>query len=136
MQKIKLTETIEGLNLDRKEVAETLFPANRFPMMALKRVLDGGAVLDADQISRLALFANVPVASLFTGEGWGCKSQGKKHTFTNGNFIAKIDMNEGRVEMFHKETLFHTESLISKNIELTELIEFLNKQILNYETKN
>lgn len=133
MQKIKLAETIKALNLDKREVAKTLFPGNKFPKMALDRVLEEEAVLNADQISRLALFANVPVSSLFTGEGWGCKSRGKVHTFTNGDFVAKVDMDLGKVDMFHKNTIFHTESLISNSIELTELIELLNKQILNYE---
>ena len=136
MQKIKLAETIEELNLDKREVAETLFPGNKFPKMALDRVLDGEAVLNADQISRLALFANVSLSSLFTGEGWGCKSRGTQHIFTSGEFVAQVDMEAGKVDMFHKSTLFHSENLISKSINLVELVEFLNKQILNYEAKN
>ena len=136
MQKIKLAETMEALNLDKREVADTLFPSNKFAIMALDRVLRGEAVLNADQISRLALFANVSLSSLFTGEGWGCKSRGTMHTFTSGEFVAKVDMDSGVVEMFHKTTLFHTVTLTSKSIELTELVEVLNKQILNYEAKN
>ena len=136
MQKIKLAETIEALNLNKKEVAEILFPSNKFPVMALDRVLDGDAVLNADQISRLALFANVSLSSLFTGEGWGCKTRGGIHTFTNGEFVAKVNLEAGYVYMFHNKTLFHSENLISKSINLVELVEFLNKQILNYEAKN
>ena len=127
---------MEALNLDKREVADTLFPSNKFAIMALDRVLRGEAVLNADQISRLALFANVSLSSLFTGEGWGCKSRGTMHTFTSGEFVAKVDMDSGVVEMFHKTTLFHTVTLTSKSIELTELVEVLNKQILNYEAKN
>ena len=55
MKTIDLKEIIEKRKLDAKDVAQQLFPGIKYPKLALNRIIAGEAVLDANQISKLAL---------------------------------------------------------------------------------
>lgn len=132
MKTIDLIQLIEDRRLDKKEIAVLLFPQNAHPEQALRRVLEGVSLLNSDQISRLSLAAKIPINYLFTGEGWKGTSKGKTHVITSGRFRAEVDMEAGTVAVFDKDTLFHSENLISRNIPLSELVTGINNQILNY----
>lgn len=136
MKTIDLNRLIEDRQLIKKDLAVLLFPQNAHPEQALRRVLEGVSLLNSDQISRLSLAANIPINYLFTGKGWKGVSQGSIHVLTSGRFRAEVDMDMGRIVLFDKETLFHSENLISRNIPLSELVTGINNQILKHEAKN
>ena len=86
MNKIDLQQLIEIYNLDKKEIAETLFPGAKYPTLALNRIISGEALLDSDQVSKLALFIGVPIEKLYSGTKWAGKHNGN----TNQSLILKL----------------------------------------------
>ncbi len=70
MFKISLPAIIQRFKLTDNELASVLFPNNRFPNQALRRVLNEGVSLSADQVSALAAYLGVPVYELYKCGGW------------------------------------------------------------------
>ena len=132
MKTIDLRQLVERSGKDRKEIAEELFPGNKFPVLALKRVMAGHAVLDANQISRLALYLGVPIETLFTGDWKGGRSEGNNVTFEKGNWRAEYDRVTGITRIFHRDTIYHEEVLHTSAVPLREYIEALDNLIKKY----
>lgn len=70
MFKIDLSAIIQRFKLTDSELASVLFPDNRFPNQALRRVLNEGVALSSDQVSTLASYLGVPVYELYQCDGW------------------------------------------------------------------
>ena len=138
MQKVRLKKILADHKLDPGDAARVLFPEAKHPHLAFRRALKGVTILNADQLSRIASYLNVSIGSLFTGEGWTCKTQGKTHvfTYTDGTplqtFTAHVDMEAGILKIFHDKTLFHMEFITDPTTPLVELIELLNLKITKY----
>jgi len=132
MKTINLKEIIEKSNLDINDVAIQLFPGNKYARLALNRILSGKAVLDADQISKLSLLANIPISQLY--ENWKATYNGDKgvHTFTYGDFTAYLDTNKWVTRIFHKNSKFHESFIHSGSIKLSEFLDNINIQIKNF----
>lgn len=135
MRAIKLDQIIKERGLSTKDVAILLFPHVGHPMNALYRILNGDAVLDANQISRLAAYLNVEISELFDGGGW--KGSQKEHilTLVASDYKAEYDRNTGGVQLFHNNSLFHTDVLTSKAITFDEFIGYLDALIINHKNK-
>jgi len=132
MKTIDIKAIIEKQGLEMNDVAEQLFPKNKYPRLALNRVIAGDAVLDADQISKLALLADLTIAELY-GANWKAKSSKGLHTFTNGEFKAELDTTSWITKIFHKGSKFHESVIHSKSIPLSEYLDKLNIQILKFK---
>ena len=124
MRAIKLKELVSIQGLDTKELAEQLFPNNKYPRLALNRVLDGKAVLDATQISKLSMLIGISIEKLYSGEDWKAKNMKGIHIFTNGEFRAELNTETWVTKIFHKTSLFHEAVIHSGQ---TPLSEYLNK---------
>lgn len=133
MQAINLEAIVKKYDLDKKELAAQLFPGNKFPRVAFKRVLLGEAELNASQISKLALWVGVEISDLFlTGsQGWKKTSTMGVITLSNGLYKAELDTTAWITRVFHNDSLFH-ESIIHSGT--TPLSEYLNK--INLIIKN
>lgn len=130
MQKIKLKELIKKCALDEKQLAQDLFPGNSYPFLALKRVMKGLSVLNADQISKLSLLTGLSINELFIGGEWKAARADGKCVFTCGEYEAILDASNGHTKIYHNKSLFH-ESVFHKNsIPLGEYIESLNSIII------
>lgn len=129
MKKINLEKIIEAKKLDTKEVALELFPNALHPVLALKRILSGEGVLDADQISRFSLFSGIPISELYEGGKWFAKIQGKKHILVSGRYRAELDTDTWTTELYHKDSLFHEFIIHSKSISLCDYIARLDAEI-------
>jgi len=125
--KIDLKQIIEKMEMSKKEVATELFPVNKFPVLALNRVLAGEAVLDADQISKLSMLSGLSPNEMFSS--WKMKSRMGIHTLTSGNYRADLDMHSGTTKIFYKGSLDHEFIIHKTNIELSEFINMLNTKI-------
>ena len=132
MSKIRIKEIIESQGLNIKEVAKQLFPKNKYPRLALNRVMSGEAFLDSEQMSKFALIAGVEVQDLYMKSGWKQKSKGKLFTFTNGEFKAELDTENWTTKIFHNESLFHDSVITSGFVSLSEYIDSLNSIITKY----
>jgi len=124
MKTIDVESIIKEANLSKVEVAIQLFPENKFPALALNRVMNQELPLDANQISKLSLLAGIPIASMFSGESWKAELKGNVHTFTNGEYKAELDTDTWVTKVFHNNSRIHEELIHSKAIPLSE---YLNK---------
>jgi len=130
---IDLERVLSEIPLSANELADQLFPSNKEPIRALKRVMAGHAELSASQISKLSVLSSIPIGELFTG--WEMVSEQFLHTFTTGEYVAKLDMDSGVLRLFHNKTLFHDDVLFDKAITVKDLISNLNKIVENYESR-
>lgn len=126
--KIELEKIIKRSGLDKKEVANQLFPENKFPVMALTRVLNEEALLDADQISKLALMLNVDVDDLYR-DGWHLQRVNTGHVFTRGDYVATLDTFSWTMRIHHKGSMFHEEVLCPATISMHDFIQKVNDLI-------
>lgn len=133
MKKINLTKIIEVYGLDVIELAKQLFPENKYPKLALNRVISGEALLDADQISKLALILDVCISKLFTGGNWKKITKNGIHILLNGEFKAEIDIKNWETKIYHNESLFHESILHSSSVVLSEFIAFLNNEVQKFK---
>lgn len=130
MSKIDLKKIIEEQNLDVKVIATELFPGNKYPKLALDRVLKGDAFLDSNQISRLSLMTEIPIQFLYDSGSWTKKMTKDLITFESGEYRAELNTSSNITKVFHKGSLFH-ESVIHKNsITLSEYLSEVKKLIL------
>jgi len=135
MQTIDLANIAQQYELDEKELAMQLFPENKFPGPALKRVLLGEAELNASQISKLALWVGVDISDLFlTGlQGW-------KKTFKKGliylssdSYKVELDTTTWITKVLHNDSLFHESIIHSGTTLLSEYINKINLIIQNHK---
>lgn len=131
MQTIKLREIIEAKGLTFEHVGQKLFPKARFPYMAIKRVMDGKAVLDADQISILSQLTDIPVGYLFSGGEWGASLKGSIITFTSGEYIAELNTQTWQTKIYEKGALFHDVLIHPEGVALSSYLKQINEIIIN-----
>lgn len=129
---INLRELIEQRGLKTREVAEFLYPGNKYPRASLQRVLDGEALLNSEQVSRLAAWLGISVDSLYKG-GWSSEFKGETCILTNGNYRAELSIRTGETKVFHLGALFHEIILHDPAIPLSRYIELLNAIIKNHQ---
>lgn len=133
MKKIDLGKIIEVRGLDNTEVASLLFPKNKHSKMALKRVIAGEGVLDADQISRFSMYTGIPISELYEGAGWHSTIEGHTHILVSGDYTAKLNTQTWTTQLYHNDSLFHEEVLTDPSITLAEYIRTLEQLIENYD---
>lgn len=124
MKTIDLNGIISKQELDPKEVAQQLFPGNKYPKLALNRVLAGEAVLDANQISKLSLMTGLSIDQLYSENGWKSTSKAGIIAFQNGEYKAELSTETWVTKIFHNGSLFH-ESIITPGA--TPVSEYLNE---------
>lgn len=142
MDIIFLKQLIKEKGVSQKELAESLFPGNKFPENALRRVFRGQTTLTADQAKIIADALGVPVDDLYACNGWRGKSSGKCHTFTKGDYVAELDLSSGMTRITYKgtefcETLFHCPTItLSDFIDTVDSIIAIHKKESENESKN
>jgi hypothetical protein len=126
MRTIDLNKIIEKRELDPNDVAQQLFPRNKYPMLALNRVLAGKAVLDANQISKLALISGLSIDQLYSGNGWKMRSRAGIYYLQNGEYKAELNTDTWVTKIFHKDSIFHESIVTSGATPVSEYIDKLN----------
>lgn len=133
MNKIDISSLASKLGLDLTEIALQLFPTNIHPKLALHRVILGKAVLNADQISKLALICGLSISELFTSGEWSVNTSDKIHTFKNGEFTAELNTSNWTTRLFHNGSLFHTLVIHNEYVTLSEYVTLLNSEINKFK---
>jgi hypothetical protein len=133
MSVIDLKSVIDEYGLDRVEISKLLFPANRHQDRALRRIEQSKALLDADQISRLALFIGVSPSDLYTGGDWKQRTEKGVHLFTNGDYKAVLDPNTWVTKIFHNDSMFHESVIHSGSTTLSEYLNTIDSLIHKYK---
>lgn len=133
MRKINLGQIIKDYDLSVNEISKQLFPTNKHPRLALSRVLSGEAVLDANQISKLAMIIDRPISELFTGGKWKVKSSKGTHIFFTGDYRAELNKKTNFTRIFHKDSLAHSCLITPIFISLSDYLEKLDLEILKFK---
>lgn len=128
-----LKQIIEDSELDFNEVAKQLFPSNKYPRLALNRVLQGHSNLDSQQLSKLSKLTGLEIENIISpGNTWEIRSSKKGIIkFQNDVYSAELNLNTNITKVFHKESLIHEEILHTNAIVLSEYFEKLNSIINN-----
>lgn len=134
MQVINLRQIIEAQNLDEKALAEELFPGNKYPKLALNRILTGEAFLDSNQISRLSAYTGIPIHGLYNAGEWQIKADSKnvlKIISPDGSYRAELNTETWITQIFDKDTIFHEETLPAGAMSLRAYVSYINNLIIN-----
>lgn len=132
MKVIKIKEVIDRNGLDFEETAKHLFPRNKYPRLALNRVIAGEAVLDADQISKLSLLSGVAIEDLFSGN-WEVQRKPGKIVIQSEDYRAELDTESWITSVFHKKSLIHESVIHSGSISLQNYIDAIETVINKYK---
>lgn len=134
MAKINIKKIIDKYGLDKKEIAKQLFPTNKYPQVAFKRVLLGEALLDSDQVSKLASIAGIEISELYYNN-WKTKAGKDVFIFSNGDFSAKLDTKTWITRVFHNNSMFHEIILHEKSIGLSKFLAEIDSIVTKYKKK-
>ena len=129
---IKVGEIIKARGLDVDEVARQLFPTHKYPDLALRRVIQHKGSLTPEQVSKLALLADLTISDIFYGENWKASTGRDLHVFTNKSFRAELDPNTWVTRLFHNDSLFHESIIYSGSTPLSKYFAQLNILINNF----
>lgn len=135
MQTIKLRELIESKGLKLEYVGKKLFPTNRYPYLALRRVLDGLALLDSTQISILSQITETPIQDIFEGATWKGTQTGSTITLASGNYTAELNTETWLTKVYENGTLFHEVLIANEGVSLSKYLKFLSNIIENKNNK-
>jgi hypothetical protein len=132
MSTFNLTRIIEANKLDRVALANELFPGNKFPEVALKRVLNGLSFLDTNQLNILASVLGLQVSDLFLNEMWSTRMQNDKIVFYKNDYRVELNTETLITNIFYKDKLVASETLVmEKNIKLSDYLKSINETIIN-----
>jgi hypothetical protein len=129
---VDLNRFLEENHLDIKETAYALFPKNNYPVMALKRVIDGNGLLDSAQMARLAALAGVDIAQLYTSN-WVKTAKATKFILDSGDYRAELDMKTWCTRIFHRGSMFHEELITRPLIPLSDYIRLVSERVASHE---
>ena len=133
MKTIDLDRIIKTKKLNKKELAQRLFPGNKYAPLALNRVIKGDGFLDSNQIVLLSELTGIKIGNLYSGNEWDLKKDKGLTVFTSGNFRAELDTKTWVTKVFDNDSLFH-ESVIHSgstplSAYLTQLTQIVGRQI-------
>lgn len=134
MSTLNLQKIIELHALNPKDLAPELFPENKYPMIALSRVLSGEAQLSADQVSKLSSMTGIPVEHLYSGAKF--KQSGTPDgliKFDTDDYRAELDQTTWITKIYHKDTLFHDAIIHNGAQPLSEYLQTLDTLILKHK---
>lgn len=134
MSTFNINHILTRYNLDCKQLARELFSNNLHPEVAFKRITDGKAFLDTNQINTLASIVGVHVSDLFIDDNWVMDKQVKGNiiVFFKNNFRVELNLETLISQIFYIDKLVVKETLISeKNIKLSEYLKLLDETITN-----
>lgn len=131
-----IKQLIKKHNASTKELAAALFPDNKFPENAFRRVLRGKTALTADQAKIIADHLGVTVDELYSCSGWRGKTSGKRHTFTKGDYTAELNLETGETRVYHKETKICDTLYHCPTVTLSEFLSAVDNIIKNYSDEN
>jgi len=124
MGKINLYKLIEDYVLDEDQLAKRLFPENKQPKMALRRVMFGDGKLDEDKIQLLSKITNIPIPDLFMG--WSGKADVGMLVFSKGNYRAELSQDSWVTRLYYRDEILCEEVIAHGLIPLKDYLDGLD----------
>jgi hypothetical protein len=124
MKSVKLQKLLEDFSLNKKVIAEQLFPHNKHPVLSFNRILSGRGALDSDQLAKLAAYVDVSLESLYSGD-WSTEDNDFIIEINCDDFIGLLRMGERKLSIFDKKSLHF--SVYSSDNDLINAQIFINQ---------
>lgn len=106
MTTTNITRIMAAKGLEHKAVAMLMFPDNKFPDAALRRLLRGKATLSMTQVEKFATYAGVSLEDVSSSKEWDGGPSGPTIILPRGDFKAVVDLKEGLTRVYHRESAF------------------------------
>jgi len=134
MKTIALDKIIEKKKLDKKDLAQRLFPGNKYASLSLNRVIKGDGFLDSNQISLLSELTNIPINELYENNDWSSESTNGVIVFTSKDYRAELNIKSNLTKVFKNGSLFHESIIHSGSVPLSEYLDKL-AEVISEHTK-
>jgi len=134
MKTIALDKIIEKKKLDKKDLAQRLFPGNKYASLSLNRVIKGDGFLDSNQISLLSELTNIPINELYENNDWRSESTNGVIVFTSKDYRAELNIKSNLTKVFKNGSLFHESIIHSGSVPLSEYLDKL-AEVISEHTK-
>ncbi len=125
MESVKLSKLLDDFSLDKKKLAEQLFPNNKHPVLSFNRIVSGKGSLNSDQLSKLAAYIDRPIKELYSGD-WK-KEDAYVVEINCEDYIGLLNISKLRLGIFHKKSLHysitHFESAEKINLSFNQISE-------------
>jgi hypothetical protein len=121
-----------GLSIE--EIAERLFPLNKYPMAAMQRILSGEAELDANQLLSLSSLTGKNIDQLFE-TNWKAESKSGLHIFTREDYKAVLDINKNVTRVLHKDSAFYDSIIHKDSVSVREYLVSIDEIINQHKSK-
>lgn len=125
-------------NLKASYIGAHLFPNNKEPRQAVRRVARGEAFLNSEQIAKLSELLNVPIATLFYDtKAWEIESNTNlknRINFRTYDYFAELNTETMETTLSRNDVLMF-EKIIThdRGIGLTEYLAQLTDLIIKYK---
>ena len=126
MKTIDLEKIIKTKKLDKKELAQRLFPGNKYASLALNRVIKGDGYLDSNQISLLSELTGIPIGNLYDGNEWAMSNEKGLTVLTFDTFRAELNTETWVTKIFDNNSLFHESVIHSGTTSISAYLKALS----------
>jgi len=133
MSTFNINHIISRYKLDEHKLALELFPGNKYPTIAFKRIASGDSHLDTKQLETLAKILGIRVQDLFMDEDWVFEKNTNldDFVFNKNDYRAVLNLETLITNIYYKDRLVAEETLIvDKKIILSEYLELVNQVII------
>lgn len=134
MKTITLDKIIEKKKLDKKDLAQRLFPGNKYASLSLNRVIKGDGFLDSNQISLLSELTNIPINELYENNDWSFESTNGVIVLTSKDYRAELNIKSNLTKVFKNGSIFHESIIHSGSVPLSEYLDKL-AEVISEHTK-
>lgn len=134
MASIDLELLIKDSAMSDTFIAKRLFPQNKFPSLALKRVISKEAELSESQITELTRLFGVSYEQLFK-KTWSAISNKGIITFKRNGYEVILETNTGLSTVYSENKVIFEKHLYNMSIPIRGYIKKLDEQIEFYENQ-
>lgn len=126
---INLQKLMDERGIKTTVLAKELFPENKYAPMALKRVIEGTSELSASQISKLALYLDIPIEDVFENNWKSQADEGKIIFLRSDGWRAELNTRTMVTKVFDKQTIMHEVILNTKTEVLSKYLQTIENII-------
>lgn len=127
-----INKIIEHFGLNTEDLAKVLFPNVKYPKQAFSRVLKNEVNLDVKQVERLAAYAGVLVADLFSPNTWHGFSESGCIVMQKGEYKVKLSYGGVYISIYKDGTLINRIA-DAPSMSMREFMDFLDNTIKDYQ---
>lgn len=136
MQTLNLKRIAETANLKASYIGSHLFPDNRDPAHAVRRVMRGKLLLNSEQIAKLSELLNVPIGLLFDSAAWHRSVEADRKNiirFRAYDYYAELNTSTMVTRVSLNGVMFFEEVHIEKSIGMHDYLAQLTDIVIKYK---